>query len=302
MTTSAPAVGHVQRPLTGAFIYMAGLFLLALLGVFVKWLDGAYSVGELVLFRNIFSLPIVLALLMQQGGMRTLRTRRLPDFIFRSLCGLFSMSMYYTALTMIPIADATILHTSAPLLVAALSGPFLMERVGWQRWSAVVVGLIGVAILIRPTDAGVSAGHLVAASSAVGSAFVSIWLRKLSKTENTVAMVAYYNLISILVAGIWVSIAGWRTPTPIDFALLAGFGLVGGLSQYFMTIAFRYAEVATLAPMEYTVFIHAAAFGLIFWGESLTWTTIVGAVVIAGSGMFVVWREARVKAEGKRPA
>jgi drug/metabolite transporter (DMT)-like permease len=293
---TAPAVGHVQRPLSGAFIYMAGLFLLALLGVFVKWLDGAYPVGELILFRNVFSLPIVVALLMRQGGLRTLHTRRPLDFLFRSSCGLFSMAMFYTAITMIPLADATILHTSAPLLVAALSAPFLGERVGWRRWTAVIVGLCGVAILVRPGAEGVvSLGHLIAALSAVGSAFVSIWLRKLSRTESTVAMVAYYNLISIAVAAVWVLVVDWRTPTPLDLALLVGFGLVGGLSQYLMTIAFRYAEVATLAPMEYTVFIHAAAFGLIIWGETLTWTTVIGALIIAGSGMFVVWREARVR-------
>lgn len=300
MTPHAPAIGHEHRPLSGAFIYMAGLFLMALLSVQVKWFDGRLPVAELILFRNLFSLPLILALLMRQGGLRTLATRRPLDHAFRSACGLFSIATFYTALTMAPIADATILHTSAPLLVAALSGPLLMERVGWKRWTAVVVGLCGVAILIRPTGDGVSAGHALAAVSAIGSALVSIWLRKLSRTENTMAMIAYYNLFSIAAAALWIAVSGWVTPSTGDLAMLAAFGIVGGVSQILMTIAFRYAEVSTLAPFEYTVFVYAALMGLVLWGEAPTTTTIIGGLIIASSGMFVIWREAQARREARQ--
>ncbi len=300
MTATAPAIGHEERPLSGALLYLGSLFLMAVMSALVKWLGGDYPLGEIILFRSLFAFVPIAFMLVPNGGLAALKTARPRDHLIRAGCGLTSMGLFYYALTVIPLADATMIFFSAPLLVAALSGPLLMERVGWRRWAAVVTGLVGVAILMRPVGPGLQLGAVAAAASAVTSAIVTIWLRKLSRTEASIAIVVYYHLLSVVVAVVWVALFGWRTPTPADFALLALLGLLSGVAQYAMTVAFRYAQAATLAPFEYSVFIHAAIMGLVIWGEPLTATTIIGGLIIATSGIFVVYREAVVKAKARR--
>ncbi len=293
MTPLESTVGLTHAPLRGIALYLLGLFLMAIMGAIVKSLGDSFSIGQILLFRNLFAFLPFAFLLWRSGGLRILTTKRPLDHGLRALFGLTSMGFFYYSITRIPLADATIIHYAAPIIVTALSVPLLLERVGVLRWSAVLVGLLGVYVLVDPSGRGVTAGIAAGLISALASAFVTIWVRKLSKTEPVLVIVVFYNLAGIVICALWTLLVGWVTPSPLEFAVLAVFGLLSAAAQYFMTAAFRFAQAVTLTPFEYSVLIFAALLGYVFWEETLEINTLIGAALIVASGLFVIYRETR---------
>ncbi len=268
---------------------------MVLISAMVKLLSGRFPVSQILLFRYVFAAVPLLMYSFVVHGAGSLRTSRYRDHGIRSASGILSLGLFYTALAMIPLAETTMLVYSSPIFVVMLSVPFLGEKIGLPRWSAVIVGFMGVMIISQPGTAVFSTGGLVAIGSAVVGAFVLIWQRRLSDTENTATTAIIYNTSGGLVFAVWTLAVGWTaTGNGWDLALLVGIGLLAAFQQFFFTAAFRFGEASLLAPFGYLIFLFAGLAGVVFWNEVPPWTTIAGGMVIVASGLVILFRE-RVK-------
>ena len=284
-----------DRPAIGIAFTVSNLALMAVLSALVKALGETYPVGELLFFRFAFALLPFLFLLPTVGGLAALRTKRPLEHAVRSISGVLSISLFFFALTIIPLADATALAYAAPIFITVFSIPLLGEHIGPRRWIAVLVGFLGVLLIARPTGASWNVGTLAAVGSAFFGAFVCIWLRRLSNSEKPLTITIYYNGTGMLLLGGWTLVTGWVWPQGLDVFLLVGLGLIASLQQYLFTVSYRFAEASLLAPFEYGLLVFAAIIGFVFWGEVPAATTWAGAAVIVGAGLYVAYREAQIK-------
>jgi len=282
---------HRDRPGLGIATLIGNLVVMALLGAGVRELVlRDYPLGEVLLFRFVFASGIFWVILFSTVGFAALATRRPLDHAIRGLSGVVSLSLFYFAITRIPIAEATAIAYVAPIFITLLSIFLLGEVIGARRWIAVLLGFIGVLLIARPQADSWDIGLLAALGSAFGGALVVIWLRKLSGSEKSVVIGVYYNSLGSLLCLAWVLLTGWLTPREADLWLFAGFGLGCGLQQWLLTVSFRYAEASLLAPFEYLAMVFAAIVGYAFWGEVPVLTTWIGAAIIAASGLFIFSR------------
>ena len=287
-----------DHPTLGVVTFVANLLLMAFLSAMVKHLSMSFPLSEILLFRFIFASSLFWAVLLSTGGLPVLRTSRPIDHAIRSLSGIVSLALMYFALARIPIADATALSYAAPIFITVLSIFVLGETIGFRRWLAVIAGFIGVLLIAQPGGAGWSIGVAAAAGSAVTAAIVAIWLRRLSSSERSVTIGTYYNSTGTLLCLAWLLLLGDAVmPQGMQWPFLLLFGLFCAAQQWLLTISFRYAEASLLAPFEYLAMIFAAIVGFVFWGEIPVFTTWLGALVIAASGLFIFKRKQLKKSE-----
>jgi len=283
-----PSAEEVRR---GIAYMIVSVFVFAVANAIAKWLVAEYPVSEVVFFRCLFALVPCGLLVATHGGLAALRTRRLKDHALRSGSQFLSMVAIFTAFRMMPLADAVAIQFASPLFLTVLSIFLLGERVGLHRWSAVLVGFAGVLVMVRPGPGLLESGALFALANAVISASVTIAMRRMSLTESSTTLVAYQGLFTALLGACLLPF-GWVTPHGwVAFALLASAGVLSGIGQYCWTQAFRFAPAAVAAPFSYMAMIWALGFGFVLWGEVPTVGLLAGGVVVAGSGLYILYRE-----------
>ncbi|HEX7884135.1 MAG TPA: DMT family transporter, partial [Afipia sp.] len=202
------------------------------------------------------------------------------------------------ALARIPIADFTAIAFASPLITVIFAAIFLKEKVHAYRWSAVAFGFCGVILMLMPyfrdhaaLTASMIVGILFALTNAFTAGGASIQIRRLTATETTSSIVIFMTLLVLLVS-LLTAPFGWRMPsTWQDVAVLAGIGIAGGLGQIFFTDSYRFAPASFLAPFDYTAMLWAFMLGYWFFGEVPTLYVVIGAVVVASAGIFVILRE-----------
>lgn len=263
----------------------------------VKWLSAGYPVHQMVFSNAVLALLPVGIWAWRTGGFRQLRTRRLSLHVLRGLCGLLSAFLAFTAFSRMPLTGAYAIIFATPLLITALSVPVLGEQVGWRRWSAILAGFAGVLIMLRPGAETMSLGALAAIGAACASAFRVLLVRRLSTTETT-ASIAFYSNVTILLAMTPVLIVEHAMPGLQDAILMATAGLLGGIALIALINAYRCAQAALVAPFQYTQMIWGTLFGLLLFGELPDAAVLLGASVVAASGLFILYREAAL---GRRP-
>jgi drug/metabolite transporter (DMT)-like permease len=271
----------------------------------VKTVSADYPIGELVFFRSAFALVPLLAWLAWQGGLiNAVRTSNIAGHVLRSLIGTCGMFASFVALSYLPLPDAVAIGYAAPLITVVLAAVLLKETVRSYRWTAVVVGFVGVLIMLTPhlnasalargLSAGPAIGVLFALFSAFCAAGATVQVRRLTQTEKTGAIVLYFSLMTT-VLGLATIVLGWRLPGPGDFGLLVLTGILGGVGQIMLTQSYRYADTSLLAPFEYTTMIWALLTGWFIFGDLPQTPVIVGGVIVSVAGVFVVWRERRLE-------
>jgi len=271
----------------------------AIMGAQVRYLAGAYPEGQVAFFRSLFALIPVLIVFGWRGQLRgALKTKRPSDHLVRGIFSVVGTFCTFAALARIPIADFTAIAFVAPLITVVLAAVFLKEKVHAYRWSAVLIGFGGVILMLTPYFGA----HVALTSSAllgIGFAFLnamsgggaSIQIRRLTATETTSSIVIFMTLLVMLVSLLTLPF-GWRMPaTTLDVILLIGVGISGGLGQIFFTDSYRFAPASFLAPFDYTAMLWAFLLGYWFFGEVPTLYVVIGAVVVAGAGIFVILRE-----------
>lgn len=276
----------------GMMYMMAAVLIFSVLNILIKWCSTRYSVVEVAFFRNLFALVPAAVLIATHGGPGLLHTARLGSHVTRGLIGVAGMTLTFVSFQLLPIADAVALGFAAPLFLTALSVPLLGERVGIHRWSAVLVGFAGVVIMARPTGAMINAGTMAAIGAAMFSALAMISVRRLSRTEHPATIIFYFALTGTIVTGLALPFF-WTAPDMLGMAVMATIGLVGGMAQYCVTLAFRLAPAVVVSPLNYTAIVWASVLGFAIWGEIPTLPVLAGAAIVILSGIYILYRETR---------
>jgi drug/metabolite transporter (DMT)-like permease len=228
------------------------------------------------------------------GGLRRMRTRRPGLQVLRAVGVTLSSILFVSGLHDLPMADATATSFVSPLFVTALSIPILGEIVGWRRWLATIVGLLGVLIVVRPGGEGFHAASLYVLASSLFWAFSLIVTRMMSRTETPVVTLACsatlgFLMLSLVVPFIW-------QPLGFEAILIGAFiGAISTIGHVFLIMAFRHADASLLAPFAYAQLIWASIFGYLVFAAIPDLWTYVGAAIIAASGLYTAHRE-RLKA------
>ena len=267
----------------------------------IKLLGAHYPALQVLFFSSLLSFPLVSLILLQERTPGTLRPNRPGWVALRSICAMGSGVCAFYAFSVLPLAQVYSILFATPLLITLLSIPILGENVGIHRWLAVALGLCGVLIVLRPGGGdALTFGHLAALMAAFCSATAAVVTRKLGGSERPLVLLMWPMLGNFVATG--ASLALDYRPMELPHLALAGviacLGLVAG---FLLILAYRAGEAAIVAPMQYSQILWATAYGWIFFGEMLDMPTVLGASVIIGSGIYIVWREGRGGNSANRP-
>ncbi len=289
------------KPFVGISLKVLSALVFTLMAAGLKTVSTRYPIGELVFFRSAFAIvPLLIWLSWRGEFVSAVRTNNVGGHFLRGIIGSCGMFAGFVALSFLPLHDAIAIGYAAPLIVVVLAAVMLKETVRAYRWTAVVIGFVGVLIMLSPhlgaglssreLQAGTGIGALFALFGACCSAGAAIQVRRLTATEKTGAIVLYFSLLTTLL-GLSTVVLGWRMPVGPDAVLLVSIGILGGIGQILMTQSYRYADTSIIAPFEYTTMIWALLIGWFAFGDLPTLTISIGAGIVAAAGMFVLWRE-----------
>lgn len=290
-----------ERRLLALGLRAAAIFIFSLMMVCVK-LSGEAGVAlpEIMFWRHFFSLPVVIFWVLIAGGIASLKTSRIKIHARRTVLGLLGMVLNLGSILLLPLAEATTIGFAVPLFATLLAALVLKEAVGWQRWSAVIVGFVGILLVVRPgTNALPLDGSLIAIAAALVLSVISLQIRDLAQTEAAPTIAFWFSALSVPPLAL---LLPWSY-SPHDlhgWALLALMGLFGGIAQILMTASFRYAPVSVVVGMDYLGLIWATFFGWLIWDHLPPASTWTGAPVIIAAALFIAWREHRLSIERGR--
>ena len=249
-----------------------------------------FSAPELVFYRSLFSLPVVLLWVLKRESLTALRPNNPLAHVWRSSLGLLSMGLTFQALILLPLADATAINFTAPIFATILSFLILKEHVGIHRWAAVLIGFAGVLIVARPGGSSLPAfGVLIALFAATGQGGVTTTLRHLQRSENVVSIVFWFAVAGIVVGGLLMPFFAHERPA-IAFVLVIAGGFAGGIGQLLMTTSLR-APVSVVSAFDYLQIVAATIYGWLLFSDMPKLSTMLGAALIAASGLYTAWRE-----------
>jgi drug/metabolite transporter (DMT)-like permease len=282
---------RVDLPFRAVGFYVGNLVVMVVISALVKLLSVRYPVSQILFFRFMFAVLPLFVLAAFTLGILSIKTSRYRDHAIRSVSGVLALSLFFSAISLIPMAEATMISYSSPIFITLLSIPILSEKIGWWRWFAVLLGFVGVVIVAQPGSAVFSLGSLFAIGSAMLAAVVVVWLRLLSDTENPIITSIIYNSLGAVIFSIWALTIGWIAVESLaDWALLIAVGLSASVQQFLFASSFRYGEASLLAPFEYLILIFSAVVGYVFWDEVPVLTSIFGGIIIAVSGLVILAR------------
>ena len=281
----------------------------AVMGACARWLGEVFPVGQVVFFRSFIAfVPMLIFYAWRREIWTAMNTSRPFGHVARGLIGVVSMFFMFAALARLPIADVTAITFSTPLIIVALAGLLLGERVRGYRWSAVILGLVGVLVILAPhlsiKDAAAMSdsaalGAVFAVLNAVFAAGAYIQIRRLTSSETTSSIVLYFSLISSL-CGLATLPLGWVWPDPQQLSILLTMGFFGGVGQILMTESYRYAQASLTAPFDYTSIVWAVILGYVAFGEAPGPSVWAGSAIVIAAGLFVIWRERQLMVQRRR--
>lgn len=280
----------------------------------IKFLSGEYALHQVVLIRSIIGLMIILTLIAPlTSGWAIVKTRRLKMHLLRGLCVVVANMTFFLGLAAMPLADAVAIFFVAPLIITVFSVFFLGEYVGPRRWVAILVGLLGVMLIVRPGTSAFQIASLLPIAAAFAYALIHIIARMIGNTESAETM-AFYIQITFIAVCVAIGLAigdgsfsnqshpslafffrAWSWPETSDYWLFAVLGVGVALAGYFISQAYRIGEAAFVAPFEYLAMPLAVFWGYAVFDELPDRMTWIGIGLIIGSGLFSVWREHKAK-------
>ena len=290
-------------PVLGIVLKLASVGVFAGMTVCVKLLGRDIPAGQTLFFRGLISVLVLALIAWSTSRLHLLKTRNWRSHALRSLSGTVSMFCLFIAVTMIPLADLTAITFTSPMFLTVLAMVFLGERIHRFRWTALGIGFIGVIITIGPHlsfASGASAGVVIALVNAVFSAIAMVFLRSMAGGEHAITITFYFSLTFMTCAAL-TAFLGWPVPTMTQWLLIAGAGLFGVFGQLLMTYAYRYAEASTIAPLDYSNMILAVILGYAFFDEIPSLSIWIGAPLIVGAGLLILWREYALKKQLSAP-
>ncbi|MEA3001770.1 MAG: hypothetical protein QOH81_558 [Sphingomonadales bacterium] len=284
-----------QNRLLGILLRVGAASCFGCMGATIKLgYQAGVSTPELVFYRFAFGLPPLLLWIAASRNFGVWRTRRPLAHAWRAVLGLSTMVLGFTALSYLPLAEATTIAFAAPLFAVMLSALVLKEPVGRHRWSAVAIGFLGVLMVMRLHGAALPpVGLAVAAVAAFGVGAVTITLRQIGRTEGTQTIVLWFTCLSMLgVAPLMAFYAHGHDGR--TWLILLALGSFGGMGQLLMTASLRYAPVPVVVPLDYVQLLWAVLLGWLLFADRPAASTWAGAAIIVASGLYTVYREHRL--------
>ncbi len=269
-------------------------FMFTVMYVFAKLLSVNHSVIEIAFYRNLIACMPFLILIFGFGHRDILVIRSKPTVVgLRALFGSISLMTTFTAFSLMPMADTTVLLFTASLFIPILGVFFLGERVGPYRWAAVIIGFTGVIIMVQPTGDVYTLGIAVAMIAACMHAALQVVLRYLGRFERPLTVTFYFVVIGTLVTALPLPFVAVR-PTVAEIPLFFGVGLSGAAAQWLLSTAFHHAPAAIVTVFNYSGIVWATLFGWMIWNEWPLPAVLAGGVVVIASNLLMIWRESRL--------
>ncbi|WP_425084789.1 DMT family transporter [Ruegeria profundi] len=286
-----------HRPALAVGLKLTALMLFTLMSALVKALSEDFPPGELVFFRSLLAIPVIIAWLIWRGELSQGFVVKKPmGHFWRGVLGTSAMGLTFTGLSLLPLPEVTAIGYATPIFTLVLAALLLGERIRIIRIGAVMLGLVGVLIMLWPrlgsTEMEVAAtiGALCVLAATIARAFVQIHIRQLVKVDHPAAIVFYFSITATLLSSLTV-FWGWTMPTLDQALLLVVVGLIGGVAQILVTSSYRFGQASMLAPYDYTTMLFAIAISYFWFDELPTLAILLGAALVIAGNVVVVWRE-----------
>lgn len=296
-------------PMRGIAMKVLSITLFIAMQSMVKLAGPGIATGEITFFRSFFALVPIMGWLVLRGQLAgSFKTANPMGHFYRGFVGVSAMGLGFYGVVHLPLPEAIAIGYAMPLFAVIAGAVLLGENVRRYRWGAVAAGFIGVVIILWPRLTLFEGGKLGASEfagvtavlfSAALAAVAMVHVRQLVRTEGTPTIVLYFSLSSAIFS-LGTLPFGWDWPTWQQATLLICAGFVGGIGQILLTESYRYAEVSTIAPFEYTSIIWATIFGYFLFGDLPGGTLLLGSAIVIGAGIFILYRETRLKVDAGR--
>jgi len=289
VNASPPPTDRILRAILSTMLAMTCF---AILNGMSKTLStSGYPVIEVIWSRYFFAFILMMVMFLPRNGLRLFTYRRLDTQIVRGMLLFFSSYLFFHGVVYLPLATASSISLTSPIIVTALSSRLLGEKVGMHRWIAVGIGFIGALIVVRPGHADFDWHILLIVGSTICSSFYQLFSRRYGQAERPDASATMATIVGTLAATPFLPFE-WVTPTSgWHLALFVGMGIMAGTGHYFLTIAYSQAPAAIVSPFNYTQIIGATIMGYAVFHDFPDMWTWIGAAVIIGSGLYIGYRE-----------
>ena len=281
---------HDERSarLAGIGLMLLGIFTFSFGDALGKYIVATYPVGELLLLRACAALFLLLPLLWRQRA-AFMQLERPWLQLLRAVLSTVEVAAFFLATVHLPLADVITYYLACPIFVTALSAIVLRERVGWRRWSAILVGFCGVLIALHPSPQTVSWPALIALGGSTSFAVLMLITRSLRATPDVV--LASTQFAGTFVFGALLTPIGWITPDLGSLGLFAAAGCISVTALFCVNRSLKLAPASVVVPYQYSMIIWAVMFGYVVFGDVPSMATIVGAAIIIGAGLYIFLRE-----------
>ena len=259
-----------------------------------KFIVATYSVGQLLWLRACAALLVLAPMIWRQRAQFATIERPLLQS-FRVLLSTLEVAAFFLAAVYLPLADVVTYYLACPIFVTALSAIILHEPVGWRRWSAILIGFLGVVIALRPSAQTISAPAMIALGGSLSFAVLMLITRSLRATPDVV--MASSQFAGTFLLGAVLSPIGWVTPSPGSLVLFAVAGLISVSALFCVNRSLKLAPASVVVPYQYSMIVWAVMFGFAVFGDVPSWNTIVGATIIIGAGLYIFLRERKLGRE-----
>jgi len=284
----------------GALWLVSGGFIFTSTSVMIRLLSAQIESVQTAFFRAVISVVLLLPMI-AAGRVKPWQSKRIAGHFWRTFMGTTSMVLGFYAVTMLPLADATAIAFSQPLFSVVVAALIAGEKVRWRRWSATIIGFVGVLVMVRPGEGSLQAGALVALANAATVALSIYLVKRLSDSETPLMILTQFALFSTVLLAV-PAILVWRWPDVWGWLLAIGVALSATVGQYFWVQAFKAGEMSAVAPFEYLRLPFAVFVGWLIWGEMPVIWTYLGAAIVIGSALYIAHREAQLGRERRRAA
>lgn len=280
----------------GVLCMIAGTLVLTSQDAITKWMTAKYHAGEILFYRGIFSFIPIIGLIIIAKNYKIIFTKNLKTTLLRAFLGTATSIFVVLSFIHLPLATALAIIFLSPIMLTALSGPLLKEKVGWRRWVAVFVGFLGVLLIMRPSGGGDYFLYAIPIITALLATFRDLVTRSMKGGDSS-ASILFFSMVAALITGaLSLPVFGASMPSLYDLFLFAAAGTMVGLAHFLQIQALLFASASIVSPFKYLSLVYAALIGYFIWGDVPDEWKICGAALIVGAGIFILYREGQQKA------
>ncbi len=286
-----------HRPVLAVVLKLSALFLFTAMSALVKALSEDFPPGEMVFFRSVFAIPVIIIWLTARGELAQGFVVKKPmGHFWRGVLGTTAMGLTFTGLSLLPLPEVTAIGYATPIFTLILAAIMLGERIRMIRIGAVAIGLLGVLVMLWPRlgsaemEFTATIGALCVLGATLARGFVQIHIRQLVQVDHPAAVVFYFSVTASVLSATTIFF-GWTMPNWEQAAILIAMGLIGGVAQILVTSSYRFGQASMLAPYDYTSMLFAIIIGYLWFDELPTISILIGAALVIAGNVVVIWRE-----------